>query len=87
MGWAIIAYVLLFRRCCRRCFYIRGVEIIGGNRAGLFINLLPVWGALLAVVISAGISGLSRHLLVLVLSGVLVAEIKDGRRRASGART
>lgn len=86
-GWAIIAYVLLFPSLLSQIFYIRGVEIIGGNRAGLFINLLPVWGALLAVVI-LGEEFQAYHAiaLALVLSGVLIAEW-DGRRRASGPRT
>ena len=26
-------------------FYVRGVELIGPNRASLFINLIPLFGA------------------------------------------
>src|SRR3546814_5692828 len=50
-GWAVIAYVVIFPSLIGQVFYIRAVELIGANRAGLFINLLPVWGALLAVTI------------------------------------
>ena len=32
-------------------FFIRGVELIGPARAGLFVNLVPVFGALLAVML------------------------------------
>lgn len=80
-GWAIIAYVLLFPSLLSQVFYIRGVEIIGGNRAGLFINLLPVWGAFLAVtILGEEFQPYHALALVLVLSGVLIAEL-DGRRR------
>src|SRR3546814_18473030 len=50
-GWAVIAYVVIFPSLIGQVFYIRAVELIGENRAGLFINLLPVWGALSAVTI------------------------------------
>ena len=51
------------------------MELIGGNRAGLFINLVPVFGSLLAVLLI----GESFHLyhaigLVLVLGGIYLAE-------------
>jgi drug/metabolite transporter (DMT)-like permease len=32
-------------------FYVRGVELIGANRASLFINLIPLFGALGSVLI------------------------------------
>ena len=81
-GWAIIAYVVVFPSLLAQIMYIRGVELIGANRAGLFINLLPIWGALLAVLI-LGEDFRAYHAvaLVLVLSGVLIAEY-DGRRKA-----
>jgi drug/metabolite transporter (DMT)-like permease len=82
-GWAIIVYVVLFPSLLSQITYIRGVELIGANRAGLFINLLPIWGAFLAVVV-LGEDFQTYHAiaLVLVLSGVLIAEY-DGRRRAA----
>lgn len=84
-GWAIIVYVVLFPSLLSQITYIRGVELIGANRAGLFINLLPIWGAFLAVAI-LGEEFRAYHAiaLVLVLSGVLIAEY-DGRRRAASA--
>lgn len=48
-GWASIVYIVIFPSLLGQVFYIRAVELIGANRAGLFINLLPLWGALLAV--------------------------------------
>tara|TARA_A100001011_G_C13835262_1_gene644622 strand:+ start:196 stop:393 length:198 start_codon:yes stop_codon:yes gene_type:complete len=54
---------------------MRGVELIGANRAGLYVNLVPVFTALLAVIF------LSEQLfifhvisLILVLSGIFITE-------------
>ncbi|UYO93569.1 DMT family transporter [Pollutimonas sp. M17] len=74
-GWAVIAYVVIFPSLIGQVFYIRAVELIGANRAGLFINLLPVWGALLAVTIL----GEEFHLyhavaLMAILAGISLAE-------------
>ncbi len=56
-------------------FFIRGVAILGANRAGLFINLVPIFGALLAVSI-LGESFRAYHMvgLALVLGGIAMAE-------------
>jgi drug/metabolite transporter (DMT)-like permease len=56
-------------------FFIRGVAILGANRAGLFINLVPIFAALLAVLI-LGESFRPYHMLglTLVLGGIVMAE-------------
>ena len=74
-GWAIVAYVVFFPSLLAQVFYIKGVELIGGNRAGLFINLVPVCGTLLSIVVL----GEDFHLyhavaLALVLGGIWLAE-------------
>jgi drug/metabolite transporter (DMT)-like permease len=50
-GWAIALYTMLFPSLVSQMLYVRGVELIGPNRASLFINLIPLFGALGAVVI------------------------------------
>lgn len=50
-GWAVVAYTVLFPSLLSQVFYVRGVELIGANRAGLFINLVPIFGTLLAILI------------------------------------
>jgi drug/metabolite transporter (DMT)-like permease len=62
---------------------MRGVQLIGPGRAGLFANLVPIFGAFFAVLILGEPFGLF-HLaaLVLVIGGILVAETA-GRMRAS----
>jgi drug/metabolite transporter (DMT)-like permease len=56
---------------------MRGVELIGPARAGLFVNLVPVFGALLAVVL-VGEPFAVYHAagLALVLGGIWLAERK-----------
>jgi drug/metabolite transporter (DMT)-like permease len=45
-----IAYVSTLPSVVAQVFYIRGVELIGGNRAGVFMHLIPLFGAVLAIV-------------------------------------
>ncbi len=79
-GWLIIAYAVILPSLLAQAFYVRAVELIGSNRAGIFINFLPVWGALLSLVIL----GEAFHVyhavaLSLVVAGVLLAEISGHR--------
>jgi len=74
-AWAIIAYTAIFPSMLSQLFFIRGVAMLGANRAGLFINLVPIFGAILAVMI-LGESFRTYHLagLLLVLGGIAMAE-------------
>jgi drug/metabolite transporter (DMT)-like permease len=82
-AWAIIAYTAIFPSMVSQIFFIRGVAILGANRAGLFINLVPIFGALLAVLI-LGESFRLYHLvgLALVLGGIAMAE-RFGEHRSN----
>lgn len=74
-GWAVLAYVALAPSFVAQVFYMRAVELIGPGRAGLFINLVPIFGALLAVLILSEPFGLHHAAaLILVLAGILIAE-------------
>lgn len=82
-GWVIIAYIAIFPSILAQAFYIRGVELIGANRAGLFINLVPIFGTLLSIVI-LGEDFHFYHAIALLLTfgGIWLAEM-SGRRGAS----
>ena len=45
----VIVYVMVFPSIVSYLCYNRGVELVGANRAGLFIHLMPVFGSLMAV--------------------------------------
>lgn len=74
-GWAVVVFTAIFPSIVSQVFYIRGIEQIGANRANLFINLVPIFGAAMAVTI-LGEPLLPYHLaaLALVLGGITLAE-------------
>jgi drug/metabolite transporter (DMT)-like permease len=74
-GIAIIVYVGLFPSLVSQLTFMRAVELIGPGRAGLFINLVPVFGALLAVlVLGEPFAPYQAVALAMVLGGIYVAE-------------
>ncbi len=74
-GWAITAYVAIFPSFLAQIFFIRGVELIGPGRAGVFINLNPVFGAAMAVAFLGESVGWYQGVgLVLVMSGIVLAQ-------------
>lgn len=74
-GLALLLYVAVFPSLLAQILYIRGVELIGPGRAGIFINLVPVFGALLAVVLLGETFALYHAVaLILVCAGIGVAE-------------
>ncbi|MGI9384895.1 MAG: EamA family transporter [Methyloligellaceae bacterium] len=44
-----VAYVSVFPSVLAYIFYNRGVELIGGARAGAFMHLIPLFGAVFAI--------------------------------------
>ena len=73
-GWAVVVYAGIFPSIVAQAFFIRGVEGLGANAAGLFINLVPVLTAVLAI----ALLGEALHLhhavaFALVVGGVLLA--------------
>lgn len=74
-GWMIVGYGVLFPTLGSQLFFIRGVELIGANRAGVFINLVPIFGTVLAVLVLAEAFRLHHLLgLILVLGGITLVE-------------
>ncbi|MEM9782913.1 MAG: DMT family transporter [Pseudomonadota bacterium] len=74
-GWAVAAYVASFPSCLAQLFFLRGVDLIGPGRAGVYINLVPVFAAILAVLLLAQpFFGYHAVALVLVLGGIWLAQ-------------
>lgn len=81
-GLALMAYIVVFPSILAQILYIRGVEMIGANRAGLFMNLVPIFGTMLSILlIGEAFQPYHALALVLVLGGIGLAEI-GGRRQA-----
>jgi drug/metabolite transporter (DMT)-like permease len=47
--WLAIAFVAVFSSAIAHALWVRGVAAIGPNRASVFIHLMPLFGAMLAV--------------------------------------
>ncbi len=74
-SWGVILYTTIFPSVIGQALFIRGIELIGGNAAGLFVNLVPIFGAFLAVLL-LGESFQIYHAvaLALVLGGIMFAQ-------------
>ncbi|MBV9289419.1 MAG: DMT family transporter [Hyphomicrobiales bacterium] len=74
-GLAILVFVALGPAFLAQIFFMRGVELIGPGRAGVFINLVPVFGAIMAVVL-LGEPFAAYHVvaLALVVGGIAIAQ-------------
>lgn len=46
-----MTYVIFFPGIISFFFWIRGVELIGANRAGVYLHLMPILGAIMAMII------------------------------------
>ncbi len=44
-----LSYVVLFPGLASFFFWIKGIGIIGANRAGVFLHLMPVFGSIMAI--------------------------------------
>ncbi|MGA0533084.1 DMT family transporter [Hansschlegelia sp. KR7-227] len=75
-----VAYVVVFPSTLAYIFFIRGVELIGANRAGPFFHLMPLFGAALAILF-LGERPQPFHAVgfALVLAGVAVATRKPSQ--------
>ncbi|WP_037076852.1 DMT family transporter [Neorhizobium vignae] len=74
-GWIVVLYTAIFASLIAQVLYIKGVGEIGANRAGLFINLVPVFGTLLSVaIIGESLQLFHVVALALALGGIAIAE-------------
>ncbi len=76
-GWLLIVYIAAVPSLLSQVLFIRGVDLIGPAAAGLYTNLVPVYAAILAVVL-LGEAFHFFHLaaLILVFGGIYLFEIK-----------
>jgi drug/metabolite transporter (DMT)-like permease len=81
-GLLVTAYVAIFPSCLAQIFLLRGVDLIGPGRAGVFVNLVPVFSAILAVgLLGEPFAAYHAAALALVIGGIFLAQ----RAAPSGA--
>lgn len=74
-GWGVLAYVVVFPSFIAQICFLRAVDLVGPGRAGLFVNLVPIFAAGLGVLV-LGERFEPHHALALgfVLGGIWLAE-------------
>jgi len=74
-GWTVLVYVTLLPSLLAQAFFIRGNEVLGSNAAGLFLNLIPIMGAIFSVALLGERFQLFHATsLALVLGGIALAQ-------------
>lgn len=82
-GWLIVAFIALFPSFIAQLFFMHGVQLIGPGRAAVFVNLVPVFAALLAVIfLHEAFQPHHAAALALVLGGIGLSERNHGTVKA-----
>ncbi len=75
-GWFLVLLVTVLPSLIAQIFFIQGVALIGPGRAGVFVNLVPVFASIMAVIFLNEVFELYHALaLGLVLGGIWLSEI------------
>ena len=75
LAFGVLLYAAIFPAIVSQAMFIRGIELIGSNAAGMFVNLVPIFGAILAVLLLGERFQLYHALaLALVLGGIFFAQ-------------
>lgn len=74
-GWALIAAIAIFPSFLAQLSFINGVALIGPGRAGIFVNLVPIFASIMAVIfLNEPFEHYHGLALLLVLGGIGLAE-------------
>ena len=73
-----LSYVVIFPGLLAFFFWIKGISIIGANRAGVFLHLMPIYGAIMAMIIFDE-KFMYYHLLgaIFILAGITLSNKKN----------
>jgi len=72
-----LTYVVLFPGLASFIFWIKGISIIGSNRSGIFLHLMPIFSTILAIIIFKE-KFMIYHLIgsVLIITGIILSSKK-----------
>lgn len=84
-GWMLVIYVAVFPSWLAQLFFLRGVDLIGPGRAGVYANLVPIFASAMAVGL-LGQSFETYHAIAImaVIGGIALAQNAPKPRRATG---
>ena len=77
-GWLIIIYIAVVPSFISQIFFMRGVDLIGSGSAGLYANLVPVFSAIIAVILLSEVFSIY-HLsaMIFVFGGIGLFEYQN----------
>ena len=72
-----LTYVVIFPGLASFIFWIKGISIIGSNRSGIFLHLMPIFSTILAIIIFKE-KFMSYHLIgaILIITGIYLSNKK-----------
>ena len=72
-----LSYVVIFPGLASFIFWIKGISIIGSNRSGIFLHLMPIFSTILAILIFDE-KFLVFHLIgsIFIITGIVLSSIK-----------
>ena len=73
-----LTYVVFFPGLASFIFWIKGISIIGANRAGVFLHLMPIFGAIMAMIIFNE-KFMYYHILgaIFIIAGIILSNKKN----------
>ena len=74
----VLSYVVLFPGLISFIFWIKGISLIGANRSGVFLHLMPILSAIMAIIIFNE-KFMFYHMLgaIFILIGILLSNRKN----------
>jgi drug/metabolite transporter (DMT)-like permease len=79
LGLVVTLWVAIFPSTLAQIFFVRAVDLIGPGRTGVFVNLVPIFAAILAVVLlGEPFAAYHAVALALVLGGIWLAQRTRG---------
>ncbi len=72
-----LAYVVIFPGLLSFLFWIKGISVIGANRSGIFLHLMPIFGSIFAIIIFKE-KIMFYHLIgaIFIIFGIRISNIK-----------
>ena len=73
-----LTYVVLFPGLASFIFWIKGISLIGSNRSGVFLHLMPIFSTILAILIFKE-KFMIFHLIgaILIITGIILSSKKN----------
>tara|TARA_Y100000590_G_scaffold239577_1_gene269386 strand:+ start:1150 stop:2046 length:897 start_codon:yes stop_codon:yes gene_type:complete len=73
-----LSYVVLFPGLASFIFWIKGISIIGSNRSGIFLHLMPIFSTIMAILIFRE-KFMIYHLIgaILIITGIILSSRKN----------